>query len=327
MTTSTSGPVATSGGIETSGAIDTSTGSSANSTASTTGPDPDAIAVAVGYGVQTVRSSDGRNWTDMQVVDPQGGDDENVLRGVGYGSGVFIAVGGAALGFSLRSVDGINWTDENRTPASFLSDVAFVGGVFVAAGGNGLRMRSLDQGVTWQDASMGLSAHFRAIASDGTIAVAVGSTYGGDPIQGVVSTTSDGASWSPPQIGGPGYTSIAAHPGVFVALDGAGTIHVSADGVNWQDADTTLPAGLHRVIATENGFLADGDGGYWASQDGMAWELLPSSSVYAPVADIRGTTLSIASPGLLASDDLVTWEPVYTSVASGINDVAVGAPG
>lgn len=311
------GPGGSTGGLDTSaGAADSSTGE-----------DADAIAVAVGYGTQTVRSSDGRTWTDIHVVDPQGGDDENVLRGVGYGDGTFVAVGGAALGFSLRSLDGITWTDENRTLTSFVSDVAHVGGVFVAAGGNGLRVRSLDGGVTWQDPAEGLSAHFRAIASNGEVAVAIGSSYGGDPIEGVRSSTAGDGTWSAPVQGGSGYASIAAGGGVFVALDYAGVAHVSSDGTTWQDADVALPGGDHRVIHAAGMFVTDGEGGYWTSSDGTTWQMIAAAEIHPPVAYIAGTYLSIASPGLLASGDLQAWDPVYTAVASGLNDVATGAPG
>jgi len=61
----------------------------------------------------------------------------------------FVAAGGASQGFTMVSLDGITWPDENRTPRAFLSDAVALGDVFIAAGGNGLRLRSLDGGVSW----------------------------------------------------------------------------------------------------------------------------------------------------------------------------------
>lgn len=291
--------------------------------------DPDAIAVAVGYGTRRVRSVDGLTWTDFIEVNPNGGDDNDLLRGVGYGDGVFVAVGGGGEGFSMRSTDGITWTDENHTIGSFLSDVVVLDdGTFVAAGGNGLRVRSVDGGVTWIDPSEYFAGHHRAIAAGNGVAVAVGHTYG-DGNAGLVTTTADGATWTELQIGGGAYSggSIVFGNGTFVARDDAGQLRASADGIAWTDADVA-PSGDHRPVFGDDAFWIGSDDGYWTSADGLQWTPYASDQVRDPVVWFHGQYLTLGWPAsIAASSDLTAWQTVFEPGGSGLTDIAIGVPG
>jgi hypothetical protein len=311
---------------DTSSAGDDSSGGS-DDTASV---DPDAIAVAVGYGTRRVRSVDGLTWTDFVEVNPNGGDDDDLLRGVGYGDGVFVAVGGGGAGFSMRSADGITWTDENHSLGSFLSDVVVLAdGTFVAVGGNGLRVRSVDGGVTWIDPSEYFAGHHRAIAAGNGVAVAVGHTYG-DSNVGLVTTTTDGATWTEFQIGGSGYSggSITFGNGTFVARANDGQLRASADGVAWTDADVTTSGGERRPVFGDDVFWIGSDDGYWTSSDGLQWTPYASDQVRDPVIWFHGQYLALGWPAsIAASSDLTAWQTVFEPGGSGLTDVAIGVPG
>jgi hypothetical protein len=321
--------VSDSSGSADASSSDPASGSSDADGSESSGETParDAIAVAVGYGTRRVRSEDGLEWTDFVEVDPEGGDDPNLLRGIGYGDGVFLAVGGAGLGFSMRSFDGITWQDETHTFDAFASDVAWLDGTFVAAGGNGLRMRSLDGGVTWQDMGPYYSGHFRAIAAGNGVVVAVGHTYG-DTNVGIVDTTSDGASWSGEQLVGAPYAGLglAFGAGVFVSRDDAGAVRSSSDGVDWGGVLELDDGGA--VLFADGRFVTAGNGAYWTSEDGTTWDELAADDVRTPVGFVAGQWLTLGWPATIdASADLLSWQNVFAPGGSGLTDVAVGPPG
>lgn len=299
-------------------------------TGDTSGDPPlprDAVAVAVGYGTRRVRSTDGLAWTDFVEVDPNGGDDDNLLRGVGYGDGMFVAVGGAGAALTLRSPDGIAWEQITNDIGSFVSDVAWQDGTFVAAGGNGARARSLDAGASWQDVAPYYSGHFRAIAAGNGVFVAVGHTYG-DSTVGLSSSSTDGATWTTEQTFGMpmGGGAIAFGDGVFVARDGSGAIRTTTDGV-WSEPVTQLE-GEGRVIRADGAFVTSGADGFFTSTDGVQWEPIGSGDGRTVVAWIDGRWLSLGWPlAIDASEDLQSWQNAFAMEGPGLTDIAVGSPG
>ncbi len=305
-------------------------GSDDGSDGTTTGdepPPPEAIAVAVGYGTRRVRSDDGLSWTDFVEVNPNGGDDDQLLRGVCYGDGIFLAVGGGGSGFSLRSADGIAWTDESHTLDAFVSDCVRLGDVFVIAGGNGLRARSIDDGVTWQDDSPYYAGHYRAIAASESIAVAVGHTYGEGTV-GLVATTDGSGPWSSEQLVGAQYSGhgIAFGHGVFVTHDADGVLRSSTDGAQWDDA-YDFDAGEGWVHFADGQFITAGDGSYWTSVDGSSWQS-QAGDVRGVVGWLDGRWFSLGWPATIdVSDDLASWQNAFAPGGSGFTDVAIGVPG
>src|SRR6185295_14802058 len=111
------------------------------------------------------------SWT-MTEKTPTGGDDNDLFRGVGFGEGRFVAVGGSSVALTRVSTDGVNWAD-GGTANAWLGGAAFTGSVWIAAGGNGLRVRSTDHGMTWTNPAGYQAIHYRAIAAGPGRAVAV----------------------------------------------------------------------------------------------------------------------------------------------------------
>ncbi|MBX7083808.1 MAG: hypothetical protein K1X88_31655 [Nannocystaceae bacterium] len=305
-------------------------GSSGGEGGSTTGddpPPPEAIAVAVGYGTRRVRSDDGITWTDFVEVDPNGGDDDALLRGVCYGDGIFLAVGGGGSGFSMRSSDGIAWVDELHTLDAFVSDCVRLGDVFVAAGGNGLRARSIDDGVSWEDESPYYAGHYRAIAASDALAVAVGHTYG-DSTVGLVATTDGSGPWSSEQLVGAQYSGrgIAYGHGVFVTHDADGVLRSSSDGADWTEVHD-FDAGDGWMLFADGQFITAGDGSYWTSTDGTRWQA-QAGDVRGLVGWLDGHWFSLGWPATIdVSDDLASWQNVFAPGGSGLTDIAIGVPG
>jgi hypothetical protein len=97
--------------------------------------------VAVGLDQTILTSSDGSNWTKQNGARPDG-TGVNLL-GVGYGDGLFVAVGGTRSGHVTYPVlqsspDGLSWTDHSPFVGAnwnwFLDSVAQGNGQYIVAG-------------------------------------------------------------------------------------------------------------------------------------------------------------------------------------------------
>lgn len=287
----------------------------------------DPIAVVVGYGTRRAMSDDGMTWSAFVEVDPNGGDDNNLLRGVGYGDGVFVAVGGGGEGLSMTSADGILWENENRTIGSFLSDTVWLAEGFVAAGGNGLRLRSEDHGATWGNEAGYYAGHFRAIAAGGDVAVAVGHTYGDVEDIGLWSTTADGVTWSGEQTGGAPFRAIAFGNGMFVAVGDEGRVSSSTDGQAWTDTDLGGEA-IRDVAFAAGEFVLAADSAYWTSTDGTTWTDVGGGDARPISAYLEGAYLTVGWPATVSrAESLGAWNLVFDVGGSGFTQIAVGVPG
>ena len=125
-----------------------STGPGATDGSDSTGaPLGDPVFVAVGYGGMRVRSiDDGNTWNDFVQIADDGGDDQDLLRGVAWGNGTFVAVGWKIF----SSPDGMSWTEQDNPTGQWFAAVDWGNDVFVAVGGGGYCGRSAD-GLTWEE--------------------------------------------------------------------------------------------------------------------------------------------------------------------------------
>lgn len=280
--------------------------------------------VAVGYGGRRMTSADGIMWTDDVIVDPMGGDDDNLFRGVGFDGKQFIAAGGSAAGQIATSPDGKTWTF--RPPGtSWLADVVPLGAALVTAGGNGLRQRSIDAGATWIDATPYYAGHYRGIASGKGVAVAAGHTYGNSTV-GLSSTTTDGKTWTAEVTGGSSFHSIAfgdVAGGVFVAA-GEDRCSTSPDGAAWTPCAGTTGGGFDHVVFANGMFILGNASGYFTSTDGATFQHLDAEH-HGVVAHGLGLYVALDWPDhILTSPDLQSWTvrsgdtgPAFVEVAFG----------
>jgi hypothetical protein len=311
-----SGPSGSSG---TTGA--SSTGATGSTSTGQGGGSGTPLFVAVGYGGRRMSSADGIHWANDVVVDPQGGDDDNLFRGVGFVAGHFVAVGGSAQGQNATTSDGASWAF--HTPAgAWIADAVPLGSAVVVAGGNGLRQRSLDGGLTWTDAAPYYAGHFRGIASGNGIAVAAGHTYGGST-EGLTSTSTDGKTWSPEVTGGTPFHSIAFGAGVFVAA-GDDRCATSTDGKAWAPCGGVSGAGLDRVVFVNGAFVLGDATGYFVSTDGVTFQH-QAAEHHAVSAYGLGLYVALDWPDrILTSPDLATWTVRQENTGPAFVEVAFG---
>ncbi len=107
--------------------------------------------IAVGYGGLRVVSRDlGKSWEDETHWSTGGGDDEDLLRTIAYGNGVWVSAGWRLV----TSTDGVSWSDHGMaddviTPLNcpVTDGMAFGDGRFLVACGSNLA--SSNDGLSW----------------------------------------------------------------------------------------------------------------------------------------------------------------------------------
>jgi hypothetical protein len=280
--------------------------------------------VAVGYGGRRIASSDGVTWTNDVIVDPMGGDDNTLFRGVAFSGGQFIAVGGSSEGQIATSPNGSDWTF--HTPGTaWLADVAPIGSTLVSAGGNGLRQRSLDGGATWVDFAPYYAGHYRGITSGKGIAVAAGHTYGNSMV-GLTTTSADGKTWTAEITGGTPYHSVAfgdVAGGVFVAA-GDNRCSTSPDGAVWKDCAGVSGGPLDKVVFVNGAFVVGDASGYFTSTDGANFQHTDAEH-HGVVAFGLGLYVALDWPDkIFTSADLKDWTQRHGDGGPAFVDVAFG---
>jgi hypothetical protein len=222
----------------------------------------------------------------------------DLLRDVGYGDGVFIAVGGDMNAMVMRSLDAVHWQEDlhpiagctDSYPSSctnWMGAVAYHDGVWLAGGGNGALMRSTDGGLTWSGVHPKSTPDPIRHMAGGSGRFVAGADHGA-----VFVTADKGDSWTRFDL----WTGHQQAEGMRVA-HGAGSFiawgswynsssakteqscFVSADkGDHWQACDAS--------VATSNSFVHDGTrwvtragSGYATSTDGVSWVAHAASGV------------------------------------------------
>mgnify|MGYP002619613158 CR=1 FL=1 len=266
---------------------DSSADTGAETDEDTGGIEGQTIVVAVGNWGYRGMTVDGQRWTEIMNEPPPGGDDHtpDLLRGVGYGNGMFVAVGGDANGMIMRTLDGVTW-EEDLWPegTNWLGDVAYQDGVWVAVGGNGVVVRSTDGGDSWTENAERLARAGRTIIAAQGRLVAAGD--GGS----IAVSTDLGVSWNettdPSAIG----FSLAYGQDTFVGFasqwNGSGfdtACIVSSDAVAWSSCPIESSA-FGRPASGEGVVVVQTADGY-AWYDGAAWS---TAAVSFPSQLVRG---------------------------------------
>jgi hypothetical protein len=273
--------------------------------------------VAVGYGSRVRASDDGYTWRGDHAVKSPGGDDDTLLRGVTFGDGRFVAVGGSARGLYMSTANGVDW-ETSSDEGGWLGGVAYGEGRFVAAGGNGRRVYSED-GRAWTQSAIDYHGAFRDVAYGGGVFVAVGDA-------GRSARSEDGEAWTEAAAGSEGLVGIAYGAGVFVAV-GGGAGRRSADGATWTTA--SLPGYANNILYAEGRFLAIGGSVGYVSEDGASWSRRELSQAVDHAAYAEGvyvgTRWSVEGAVFLRSLDGLEWARVDTG-GNIIADLAGAAP-
>jgi hypothetical protein len=188
--------------------------------------------VALGSDGKLKCSIDGIEWNSAYL--PW----ESFLRGVVFGNGQFVAVGGSYVSGGsviLTSVNGRSWNLHSSPSKQVLHSVAYSGERFIAVGDRGTILTS-KSGLRWQKYASGTDATLAAVTyGNGTYVV------GGD--DGLMLSSNDTVLWTRETSGTSRYVgNISFKHGRFVATTGDRHL-VSNDGSHWQAIeDASIPA-------------------------------------------------------------------------------------
>ncbi len=277
---------------------------------------------------------------DKSPSDPDWADGHTdaMIRGLCYGAGRFLAVGGQGDATFRSTRDGASWTTlttldgmGGRPKASWFGGCAYGGGRFVAAGGNGARCWSANA-LSWTCPGMSMDFHHRAVAYGGGRFVTVGNSYA-SPAAHVSSVSSDGVVWTeiPALMNRPANDIIyVASHGRFYAAFGDLLGSLSDGQATWQpvqgvdvsgqagmtEKNGTLYLGGLRPMPPYTRFLV-------SSSNGTQWATAtPTSSFEGMHYDQRNHFIALRyqypsppTPNRKSSSDAVTWTEVAESNA------------
>lgn len=268
--------------------------------------------VAVGDAGRRTVSPDGVTWMHDSWEPGNEGDNDRLFRGVAYGGGLYVAIGGSQIARVSVTRDGSSWT-EAALEGGFLEGIAYGAGFWVAAGANGRTIRSRDA-ATWIDPQIDYGPHFRSMKFGNGRFVAVGD-------RGRRRTTLDGLTWTDNVEGGAGFQDLAFGDGRFVAVGYEGRRVVSEDGATWM-FDVTGGDQLHAVAYGNGRFVAIGGARVAVSSNGgETWVEQPGP----PLNRISFGNASFVATGWQdtrwTSPDGLVWQ----EVAGGVTDPGYGA--
>jgi hypothetical protein len=236
----------------------------------------------------------------------------HALRCIGTSDTTLVSAGDG--GTILRSTNGSEWTIQRSGFALPIHDVSWTGSRWVAVGGFPYMLTSDDDGVTWQEPSPQPAQQFMAIASGGGATVAVSSSTGA----GLVST--DGQTWQEVLISDQGLNDVAHDGECFVAVGRFGTIRRSTNGLDWTSPTSPAGTHWETIgAAPGGGFVAAGSYVAARSADGSNWDLAETAATasWAAVATSGSGWLMTDSgaPGEhVFSDDGLHWQTVWSEL-------------
>jgi hypothetical protein len=258
--------------------------------------------VAVGAsGTVCYSTNDGATWTATTASYVISGS-SNTLENVRYGNGVWVAVGSA--GKSIRSTDGVTWTEVEDAPGGTISALAFGEGVFVYGDDDGDIFTSTD-GIT------------RTLRVDGW---GIGSTDNVEEISYIngkfvaggtnsrIIVSDDGITWGAAyQVDASAATlirSITYNPnaGLYVVWTGSRTAYISQNLTNW--------LGPYDFGYSSSAMRAEFGNGVWVTSSTDASETVTGISTIT-INNITNfnmdTDFYVGAPTAVSSDNWGKW--------------------
>lgn len=230
-------------------------------------------------------------------------------RGVCWGAGRFVAVGGNVDRRWWTSVDGVEWV-AHRADGAPIADCAWANGRFFGSDGRPLYS---EDGETWVRADGAWNPnHIRAVAAGDDRFLAAGDG-------GRVAISLDGEAWLFDQnLESGGFSSAAwgrtDDGGVFVAAGEAGWVAASADGgQSWVAQQIEGARRLAGAVFAGGQFVVGDGGTVWRSPDGLTWSAVNAAPA-VPRVGIGRLLFGTSGNAFYRSEDAgFTWRLLYES--------------
>ncbi|WP_240417189.1 cadherin-like beta sandwich domain-containing protein [Paenibacillus periandrae] len=243
------------------------------------------------------------------------------LQNAAFGGGKWLAVDPVSSEI-VSSADGITWV---KQAVPFIpNDAVYTGTQWVAVGSNAANIMTSPTGNsgTWIQQASGTVNDLYALAYSGSRIVAVGKG-------GVITTSTDGISWSSQTKGSQDLNRVLYGGGKFIAAGSAGTIYSSSDGITWtlQTSGTTndlwggaYGSSLFIAVGSSGTLLTSPDGATWTSR------AVPNGSAGINGAAYgAGKFVAAGDNGkIISSSDGVAWTNETSNTTKFFNAVAYG---
>lgn len=260
---------------------------------------------AIGYLGKSLRSSNGVDWTPVDIGNTTSSFWGGVARALTPSGERTVVVG--YQGAVRVSADREHWTESQMTPAPgnvYMNAVAYGDGKFVAVGDIGVVYTSPDgEAWTWRPTPTGTA--LKNIVYNGSVFVAAGYDLGG----GVILSSPDGITWTvryettDAQFYGP--RDVVWTGKAFVAAV-ASVAMVSADGITWDSVEYGVPWWAILKLAWDGErILGVGFGVYSAKADGGLWTRMPDPPQHylESVASDGKQFIAVYSNGVVRTGD------------------------
>jgi hypothetical protein len=245
---------------------------------------------------------------------------------LGYVNGEFLA--STSSNQLARSATGTTWTSVTSPPSSYAKCITFGAGIYVAGrnltGVNGISTATVLG--TWTTRNSNVAQSLNAIVFGNGLFVAGG-------VQGVMTTSPDGTTWTSRTSGFAGATinGLAYGNGVYVAVGDSGIITSSTDGITWTQRFSIVNTSFRAVVFDGVKFVAAAQtspGGLSAvSSDGITWTTGSATQALWSLADGGGLLIAAASATniISVSTDGLNWTTRIPNLgANGSNTSAYG---
>jgi hypothetical protein len=209
----------------------------------------DGLFIAVGADALIQTSTNGKNWSFVQV------EFGKTLRSITYGNGKFVAVGDNGL--ILYSKYGKYWSKSTSAAIYSYNKVKFANGMFVLVGPSGVLATSTD-GNFWMYRYTGTKNNLRGVAYGNGKWIAVG-------MNRTMVTSQNGLQWSTVSsstgVDFVGYTDIVYGYNKFVITGLGGKIYRYVPNVLWDSPPVSATNNLNTLTYANGRYVAAGDGG------------------------------------------------------------------
>jgi len=210
------------------------------------------------------------------------------------------------------------WFNRQVPSTQAMNDVAFMNGMFIGVGANGLIAATID-GTVWTKQASGVTQELHDIVYGNGKSVVVGaggtillSTDGGDWLQRTSGTTRT-------------LRGVAYGDGLYVAVGDYGTIVISKNGSYWTPVTSGTSSQLNAVTYADGEFIAVGSSGtILTSSDGREWTAQPTFNGFDlfGIAAGNGKVVAVGAFGTVAvSSDHKNWSEDFYVIFGDFNDV------
>lgn len=239
------------------------------------------------------------------MSDTQTDNTQHKHRGICWGGGRFVRVGGSSAGLVYTSEDGIDWDKAYNPTQGWIHACAYGEETFVLVGTNGNLAAGPNDGSTWVEVYTDNDERLEAVAYGDDVFIAVGGERR--------AMTEDGLSWASDELHeDTSLVALAYGDGVFVGVGRDGVVAATSDrGETWTDS-TLTDCTLHGVAWTGEHFITGCKGrDNYVSTDGLSWTEEASDSLVFPLTHLGGWLWGLSGEnGLFRTENGLDWEEV-----------------